>query len=121
MPLISQAMACGDRRKYLTALITLNEKELIDFAAKENLDDRDPGTLAGHPAVFQVVDEHVQAVNRRLAPHEQIRRFAILPRDFTEEAGELTPTLKIRRQEIVRRYGDEIGLLYSPKGGEIGR
>ncbi len=121
MPLISQAMVCGDRRKYLTALITLNEKELIDFAAKENLDDRDPGTLAGHPALSRVVDEHVQAVNRRLAPHEQIRRFAILPRDFTQEAGELTPTLKIRRQEIIRRYGEEIELLYSPKGGEIGR
>lgn len=121
MPLISQVMACGDRRKYLTALITMNEKELIDFAAKENLDERDPGKLAGHSAVFRAVEEHMQAVNRSLAPHEQIRRFTILHRDFTEEAGELTPTLKIRRQEIIRRYGEEIELLYSPKGGEIGR
>jgi len=121
MPLISQAMVCGDRRKYLTALITLNEKELIDFAGRENLEDRDPVALAGHPAVFRAVEEHVQAVNRRLAPHEQIRRFTILSRDFTEEAGELTPTLKIRRQEIAHRYGEEIELLYSPKGGEIGR
>ncbi len=114
-------MACGDRRKYLTALITLNEQELIEFAGRKTIEERDPGVLAGHPAVFRVVDEHVQAVNRRLAPHEQIRRFTILPRDFTEEAGELTPTLKIRRQEIVRRYGNEIELLYSPKGGESGR
>ncbi len=121
MPLISQAMACGDRRKYLTALITLNEQELIEFAGRKTIEERDPGVLAGHPAVFRAVDEHVQAVNRRLAPHEQIRRFTILPRDFTEEAGELTPTLKIRRQEIVRRYGNEIELLYSPKGGESGR
>ncbi|HRV45981.1 MAG TPA: long-chain fatty acid--CoA ligase [Smithellaceae bacterium] len=113
MPLISQAVVCGDRRKYLTALITLNEKELIDFAAREKLEDRDPGALTGYPAVFRAVDEHLQTVNRRLAPHEQIRRFTILPRDFTEEAGELTPTLKARRQEIVHRYREEIERLYS--------
>jgi long-chain acyl-CoA synthetase len=55
----------------------------------------------------------MQDVNGRLAPYEQIKRFAILPHDFTEEAGELTPTLKLRRRKIIKRYNDTIEGLYS--------
>lgn len=102
----------GDRRKYLTALITLNESELKIFAGRENLAQIEPAALTNHQKVRQAVSEHVQAVNSRLAPYEQIKRFTILPRDFSEEAGELTPTLKIRRREIIKRYGDKIESLY---------
>jgi len=63
--------------------------------------------------VLQAVSEHVKNVNACLAPYEQIRRFTILPHDFTEEAGELTPTLKLRRQEIVKRYRDRIESIYN--------
>jgi long-chain acyl-CoA synthetase len=55
----------------------------------------------------------MQHINSRLAPYEQIKRFAILPHDFTEEAEELTPTLKLRRREIIKCYGDQIEELYS--------
>ena len=58
------------------------------------------------------MEEHVAAVNARLAPYETIKRFAILPLDFTEAAGELTPTLKIRRREITRKYGILLDSLY---------
>ena len=112
LPLISQIMVYGDRRKYLTALITLNESELKIFAGRENLAQMEPAALADHQKVRQAVSDHVQAVNSRLAPYEQIKRFTILPRDFSEEAGELTPTLKIRRLEIIKRYGDKIESLY---------
>jgi long-chain acyl-CoA synthetase len=112
-PCISQAMVHGDRRKYLTALITLDETEIHDFAAREKIPAGPPETLAAHPRILSLVEGHVSAVNARLAPYEAIRRFAILPRDFTEAAGELTPTLKIRRREITRIYGELLESLYT--------
>ena len=114
LPLISQVMVYGDRRKYLTALVTLNEQELRNFAKRENVVDVDPAGLADHPKILQAVSDQVQAVNRRLAPYEQIKRFTILPQDFTEEAGELTPTLKLRRREIMKLYGEKLDNLYGP-------
>jgi long-chain acyl-CoA synthetase len=113
LPLVSQVMVYGDRRKYLTALITLNEHELRNFAKRENLADMVPTALADHQKVWQAVSDHVQAVNSRLAPFEQVKRFTILPQDFTEESAELTPTLKIRRREIIKHYSDKIEALYS--------
>jgi long-chain acyl-CoA synthetase len=113
LPLISQVMVYGDRRKYLTALMTLNEHELRVFAKRENLADTEPAILAEEQKVRQAISDHVKNINGRLAPYEQIKRFAILPHDFTEEAGELTPTLKLRRREIIKRYGDTIEGLYS--------
>ena len=112
LPLISQVMVYGDRRKYLTALITLNKHELQNFAKRENLENMEAEALTDHQKVRQVLSGHVQAVNSRLAPFEQIKRFTILANDFTEDTGELTPTLKIRRREIIKHYGDKIEALY---------
>ncbi len=113
LPLISQVIVFGDRRNYLIALITLNENELLNFSKRECLADREQTALAANQKVLQAVSEHVKNVNACLAPYEQIRRFTILPHDFTEEAGELTPTLKLRRQEIVKRYRDRIESIYN--------
>lgn len=112
LPMISHVMVYGDRRKYLTALITLNENELLNYARRGNLTDAESATLTRHQKVRQAIADHVQDVNNRLAPYEQVKRFAILPQDFTEEAGELTPTLKIRRREIIKHYGDRLDDLY---------
>ena len=111
-PCISQAMVHGDRRSYLTALITLDEAEVREFAKREKLTAGPPELLAAHPRIRELVEGHVAAVNASLAPYEAVRRFAILPRDFTEAEGELTPTLKIRRKEITRRYADLLDTLY---------
>jgi long-chain acyl-CoA synthetase len=94
---VSQAIVVGDRRPYLTALITLNEAEIAASG-------RDPQEL-----VQELVDE----VNRDRVRVEQIKRFAILPRDFTQEAGEVTPTLKLRRNVIEQHFADEIEQLYA--------
>lgn len=102
----------GDGRSYLTALITLDAAELRDWAAREGIAGSSPAVLAAHPAVRRLVEEQVATVNARLAPHESIRRFAILPDDFTEAEGELTPTLKIRRREITRKYSNLLDSLY---------
>jgi long-chain acyl-CoA synthetase len=86
----------GDRRPYVTALITLD-------AAEVETSGRDPQEL-----VQEVVDD----VNRDRVRVEQIKRFAILPRDFSQEQGELTPTLKLRRRVVQEHFADEIERLY---------
>jgi long-chain acyl-CoA synthetase len=105
-------MVHGDRRPYLTALITLDEAEIRAGAARETIPAGPPEALAAHPRVRTLVEEHIASVNARLAPYEAIRRFAILAGDFTEASGELTPTLKIRRKEITRKYRDLLDALY---------
>jgi long-chain acyl-CoA synthetase len=112
LPFISHVMVHGDGRSYLTALITLDEAEIRDLGIREGIAAASPDALAFHPAIRRLVDEHIAAVNARLAPYETIKRFAILPRDFTEAAGELTPTLKIRRREITRKHRDLLDSLY---------
>jgi len=94
---VSQAVAIGDRRPYIVALITLDRAE-VDASG------RDPQEL-----VQEVVDD----VNRDRVRVEQIKRFAVLPRDFTQEDGEVTPTLKLRRRVVHEHFADEIDKLYS--------
>jgi long-chain acyl-CoA synthetase len=94
---VSQALVIGDRRPYVTALITLDEQEVASS-------DRD---------AHELVQELVDTVNDDHARVEQIKRFAILPRDFTIEDGELTPTLKLRRRVVHEHFAHEIESLYS--------
>jgi long-chain acyl-CoA synthetase len=95
---VSQALVVGDRRPYIVALITVDPAELAATG-------REPREL-----VQEIVDE----VNKDRVRVEQIKRFAILPRDFTQEDGEVTPTLKLRRKVVHEHFADEIEDLYSP-------
>jgi long-chain acyl-CoA synthetase len=97
---VSQALIVGDRRPYVTALLTLDWDEV-------NATGRDAQEL---------MQELVDDVNRDRVRVEQIKRFTILPRDFTQEAGEVTPTLKLRRRVVHEHFGDEIDALYSSQG-----
>jgi len=112
LPLISRAVVCGEGQKYLTALITLDEMECADFAAKEHSSPPGMAVIRQHPRLRQRVEEHIGAVNARLAPYERIQRFTILTEEFTEERGEITPTLKIRRREIAKKYRSQIEAMY---------
>jgi long-chain acyl-CoA synthetase len=96
---VSQALVIGDRRPYLTALITLDEGELAKL---------EPGTDT-QALVQQVVDEY----NADKASFEQVKRFAILPRDFSAEEDEVTPTMKLRRKIVGEHFADEIDALYA--------
>ena len=97
-PVISQVVVIGDKRKYLVALVTLTEEAGTDRAAAE-----------------AQVRAAVDGLNRKLPSYETIKRFAILPRDFSEEAGELTPSLKVKRKLVMERYQSEIEGLYEPE------
>jgi long-chain acyl-CoA synthetase len=99
---VSHALVVGDRRPYVAALITLDEPEVAKW--------RD----AGGEDVHGLVQSIVEGVNRDHSPFEQIKRFAILERDFSAEEGEVTPTLKLRRRVVLEHFADAIERLYAP-------
>jgi len=110
-PWISQAMVHGDRRPYLVALITLDADAMLRFA-RETGRPEDMAVLAWDDEVRARVQLEVDAVNRKLPQFETIKRFAILPRDFTIDGGELTPTLKVKRKVVTSMYREILDGLY---------
>jgi long-chain acyl-CoA synthetase len=109
---VSQALVVGDRRPFLTALVTLDEEEIRKWAAERGVDG-DLAGLAGRDDVRALVQEDVDRVNRDLAHFEQVRAWVLLPRDFSPEDGEITPTLKLRRRVCEDHFADEIERLYA--------
>jgi long-chain acyl-CoA synthetase len=107
---ISQAVVIGDRRPYLIALITIDPEEAPAFAEQHGLKVEDlPESEEMRAEVQSVVDE----VNARVGPVEQIKRFKILPHDLTQETGELTPTLKVKRNVVNEKNADVIDAVYA--------
>ena len=107
---ISQAVVLGDRRPYLVALITLDPDEAPAFARQHGLRVEDVPTSEQMRAEVQ---RAVDAVNARVGRVEQIKRFRILPRDLSLDAGEITPTLKVKRGVVAERYAHEVDELYA--------
>jgi len=112
-PYISQAAAYGDRRKYLTALITLDSDVILPWARENGLGERTIEQLASEPAVQRLITVEVERLNGRLARYETIKRFWIVPGDFSVDGGELTPTMKPKRRVVSQRYGEVIEGLYA--------
>lgn len=108
---ISQAIMYADRRPYPVALITLDAEEVVQWAAARGM-PTDIARLATDPAVRELVQQELDAVNARYASVEQIKKFLILPHDLSQDAGELTPTLKVKRNVVYDRYLDEFEALY---------
>jgi long-chain acyl-CoA synthetase len=111
IPLVSQAIAIGDRRKYISALLTLDAEALGAFAAQQEIDG-DPGALAQDERVVAAVQRGLDEANESLARVEQVKRFAILPADWEPGGDELTPTMKLKRKPIAEKYANEIQALY---------
>ncbi|MBI5904519.1 MAG: long-chain fatty acid--CoA ligase [Deltaproteobacteria bacterium] len=111
-PFVSQAFVYGDRKKFLTALVTLSPDEIAAWAAQQGIAERDPEALAARPEVAKLLDSRIADINRGLASFEQVKKFVILGKDFSQETGELTPTLKIRRKVVVEKYGRLLDALY---------
>ena len=109
---ISQALVVGDRKPYVAALLTLDAEEIGKWAAAEGLAGG-PAELSQEPRVRELVQGIVDEVNADRSRHEQVRRFEILPRDFTMDADELTPTLKLRRRVCKEHFAAELEELYA--------
>ena len=99
MKYVSQAMVVGDRQPYIAALITLDAEEVPKWAA-EHGHEGDVATLAANEQVRELIQGVVDGVNADRSRYEQIKRFAILRRDFTMDDDELTPTLKLKRRIV---------------------
>ena len=108
---IGNAVVVGDRRPYLVALLTLDPDEAPALAAELGV-DADPVSMTRDPQVRAALQSDVDRVNARFARIEQVKRFAILPRDLTQADGELTPTLKVKRPVVTERYAATLGALY---------
>lgn len=113
---ISHAFVFGDRMPYLVALVTPALERLIELAQQENLNYLDLEDLATNDKVREVFEERIAAVNAKLPPYETIKKFVILPREFSVEGGELTPTQKLKRKVIIEKYKEKIDSLYHANG-----
>ena len=111
-PFISQVMVYGDRRPYPVALITVNEDELSKFAREQGILTSEAAAIVKHPKVVERVGRTVEEKNTQLQSYARIKRFTVLPTDFTLDGGELTPTLKVKRKVVSQKYQDAIEELY---------
>jgi len=111
-PLVSQCVVVGDRRPYLVALVTLDPEEAVKYAQENNLPE-DPAQLAANPDVKAAIEAHVDKINQNFARVEQVKKIAILPHDLSQESGELTPTLKVKRAVVAQKHEDAIEQLYA--------
>ena len=111
-PLIGQVLVYGDDRPYVVALIVLDHELAPAWAARNGMAGGDLAGLAGSEQVLAEVQLAVDAVNQRLARIEQVKRFEVLPVEWTAESEELTPTLKLRRRIIHAKYAERIDALY---------
>lgn len=112
-PLISQAMAVGDQQPFIAALITIDPEA---FPGWKQRNGKDPaasvGDLADDPDLLAEIDLAVKEANQAVSHAESIRKFRILPVDFTEDTGELTPTLKVKRKVVAEKFATDIAALY---------
>ncbi|HXV04497.1 MAG TPA: long-chain fatty acid--CoA ligase [Solirubrobacterales bacterium] len=111
-PLVSQCVVIGDRRPYLVALVTLDPEEAVAYAKEHGLPE-DPERLASDPGVREAIEAHLDKVNEKFARVEQVKKVAILHHDLSQESGELTPTLKVKRAVVAAKHADEIEQLYA--------
>ena len=109
---VSQALVVGDKRPYVGALVTLDPDEIGRWATVEGIEG-DAASLAVNQRVRDLIQNVVDNANAERSRYEQIKRFAILPRDFTMADGEITPTLKLRRRAVIDHFQSEIEALYS--------
>jgi len=114
-PYINDAVVIGDRKKYLVALIAIDEENVIKYAQDHKIQFGTYGSLTQAPEIKQLIQSEVDRVNKSLAQVEQVKKFAIIPKKLYEEDGEVTPTMKVKRKSINEAYKDIIEKMY--KGG----
>jgi long-chain acyl-CoA synthetase len=111
-PLIGQALAYGDRRPYVVALLTLDGEVAPAWAKAQGIEADSLAELVTHPAVLAEVETAVAEANQHLARVQQVKRWRLLPVEWTAETEELTPTLKLKRRIVHAKYADDIDALY---------
>jgi long-chain acyl-CoA synthetase len=111
---LGQVCVVGDRRNYLSALVSLNPEAVTAYAEQNGIAHNSLEELAEHPEIRKLVDDEIAAMNRKLASFETIKKYVIVP-EFTIEDGSLTPTLKLKKNVVLERYNDRIEAMYAPE------
>ena len=111
-PLIEQVAVIGDERKFVSALVVPSFSLLREYAEKHNIEYNSKEELIANPAIYKLIESHIEACQTHLAAYEKIKRFTLLAKPFSMESGELTDTLKLRRRVIVERYASQIEVMY---------
>ncbi|HEU4978693.1 MAG TPA: long-chain fatty acid--CoA ligase [Solirubrobacteraceae bacterium] len=109
---VSQAVMHGDRRPYPVMLITLDEEEIVPWAQQNGIEDTSIAALAKDPQVNALIQAELDKANAHYAQVEQVKRFVILDHDLSQETGELTPTLKVKRNVVNEKYAELFDSLY---------
>lgn len=112
-PLVAQVCMVGDRRNYLTMLIALDAEEAPGWAEANGLEYTDLSSFSGMPEVHEEIQRTLDEANRHVARVEQVKKFHIVPDDWTPGSGEVTPTLKLKRNVVLDRYADDIERMYA--------
>ena len=119
-PVISQVVAVGDAKPFISALVTLDPEMLPMWLTNNKLDPTmSVAEAAKNPAVIAEVQTAIDRANARVSRAESIRKFTILPTQFTEESGHLTPKMSIKRNVIVKDYANEIEAMYEGASGAV--
>jgi long-chain acyl-CoA synthetase len=112
---INDAVVIGDRRKFLSCLVMIDEDNVVKYAQDNKVQFSTYYDLTQHPEINQLIQKEVDAVNETLARVENIRKFTILPKKLYEEDGEVTPTMKVKRKYVNEAFGDLIEAMYRRK------
>lgn len=109
---INQAFAYGDARKYITALVVPDWERVEKYAEEHKIKYSSRSQLCSHSAINDLIQRRIESALEEFAPFEQVKRFKLMEREFSQEDGEVTPTLKLKRNEITRRYWKDLDRLY---------
>ena len=112
IPIISQAVVIGDKRKYLTALFTLDPEKLETEVSNAGSPAHDSESAATCPQMMNYIQSQVDEINKTLSRVQAIKKFTIIPSDFSIEGGELTPTMKVKRKMVREKYQEQIESMY---------
>jgi long-chain acyl-CoA synthetase len=119
IPMVEQAIVIGNARKFATALIVPAFDSLKTYAKSLGIEIKDLKGLAKHPRILEYFKKKVDEVTKDLAPHEKIKKIALLDQEFSVEGGELTPTLKVRRKFVEDKHREVIDSLYPKFEAEV--
>jgi long-chain acyl-CoA synthetase len=112
-PYINDAVVIGDRRKFLSALIVIDEENVVKYAQDQKAQFTTFSSLTKAPEIVELIQQEINQVNKQVARVEHIRKFRILDKKLYTEDGEVTPTMKVKRKAINAQYKDLIESMYS--------
>lgn len=112
IPIVSQAIIFGDKKKTLVSIFTLDEHATCELASERGWSYNDFQQLTSHPELKKYLRSHLDEIGKQLADYERVRNFVVLPHDLSVDAGELTATLKVKRNVVAQKYKDLIDSMY---------